>query len=238
MPPRLASALLDSPVLAPMLHAYREVRRRLRDRRPVADPFIEIYANRLWKSDESVSGAGSTLAETTHIRGYLPGLLRRLGARSLLDLPCGDFHWMRTLDLPVERYVGADIVPDLIAGLQATYGSPGREFLVLDATADPLPRVDAILNRHCLIHLSNRRALAALLNFRRSGARWLLTTSCEGLERNVDIETGSFRPIDLGLAPFNLPSPVEALPDSGDGKGWLKVYDLHAWTPVQAGGNS
>jgi hypothetical protein len=169
------------------------------------------------------------MAETEAIRGYLPALLKRLEVRSLLDIPCGDYHWMRTLDLDLDRYIGADIVPELVAGLQQRYASEHHEFRVLDATADELPRADCILSRHCLIHLSNRRALAALHNFQRSGARWLLTTSSVNVDRNVDIETGSFRPVNLQRPPFNMPSPVESLPDTADESARLNVYDLHAW---------
>lgn len=225
---RLRSAVNGLPFLHPLLEGYRTLRRGYRDRRPAVAPFADIYRGNLWGASESASGLGSTMVETEAIRGYLPDLLRRLGVRTLLDIPCGDFHWMRTVDLELDRYIGADIVPELVASLQERYGSDRREFRVLDATSDPLPMADAILSRHCLIHLSNRRATAALDNFRRSGARWLLTTSFTDCERNVDIETGSFRPINLQLAPFNLPRPVESLPDTARETARLDVYDLEA----------
>jgi hypothetical protein len=34
--------------------------------------------------------------------------------KSLLDIPCGDFHWMRRVNLQGLSYVGADIVRELI----------------------------------------------------------------------------------------------------------------------------
>ena len=226
---RLRTVVNDLPFLHPVLEGYRAIRRRYRDLRPTAAPFTDIYRSNLWGASESASGHGSTMSETEAIRGYLPDLLRRLQVRTLLDIPCGDFHWIRTIDLDVDEYIGADIVPELVASLQERYGTERRQFRVLDATSDPLPKVDAILNRHCLIHLSNRRAAAALDNFRRSGARWLLTTSYTDCDRNVDIETGSFRPVNLRLAPFNLPAPVESLPDTAWETARLDVYDLHAW---------
>lgn len=226
---RLRTFVTDTPLLASLLSGYRWLRRGLRDRRPTAAPFAEIYRGNKWGESESFSGSGSSMAETEAIRGYLPALLARLRVRTLLDIPCGDFHWMRTLDLDLDRYIGADIVPELVAGLQQRYASDRRSFRVLDATTDELPVVDCIMSRHCLIHLSNRRALAALQNFKRSGARWLLTTSYVDVERNEDIETGSFRPLNLQLAPFHVPSPVESLPDTSRETARLDVYDLHAW---------
>ena len=45
----------------------------------------------------------------------------------------------------------------------------------------------------------------------------------------IDIETGSFRRINLERAPFGLPAPVESLPDTSAPTARLEVYDLHAW---------
>ena len=58
------------------------------------DRFKHIYETNHWDEAESVSGPGSTLEETEPIRRELPALLAELGASSLLDLPCGDFHFM------------------------------------------------------------------------------------------------------------------------------------------------
>ena len=57
--------------------------------------FAEFYRDNKWGDAESVSGAGSNLAQTEEVRRVLPGLLAELGCRSMLDVPCGDFYWMR-----------------------------------------------------------------------------------------------------------------------------------------------
>ena len=51
------------------------------------------------------SGPGSSLVQTATIRRDIPALLASLGIRSFLDAPCGDFNWMRHVDLGVERYI-------------------------------------------------------------------------------------------------------------------------------------
>lgn len=169
--------------------------------------FAEIYHGNLWGEAESVSGPGSSLAETAAIRRELPGLLAALGVRSLLDAPCGDCRWIFEMPLDLDLYIGADVVPALIESNAARFGGPGRELRRLDITRDPLPRTDAILCRDCLIHFSYRFIEKALDNFRRSGARWLLTTTYSGLPANRDILSGQWRPIDLELPPFSLPRP-------------------------------
>ena len=219
-------ALAKAMAPTPLLKLYRQARVRLNDREPPAEAFSRIYRANLWGSDESRSGLGSTLEATAEIRTYLPELLRKLEVRSLLDAPCGDFAWMRHVDLGVEQYIGGDVVPELVAQLQREYEAPGRRFVQLDITEDQLPATDAILCRQCLIHLSNRRARKALENFGRSGARWLLTTSYRNVRENVDIETGSFRRIDLRLSPFGLGIPDQSMLDGDDEACRLDLYDL------------
>ena len=61
--------------------------------------FQRIYETNLWSDPETRSGVGSTLDSTRVVRAELPKALRRLDARVLLDIPCGDFTWMEHVDL-------------------------------------------------------------------------------------------------------------------------------------------
>ena len=70
--------------------------------------FSEYFKENAWGSDESVSGAGSTVQATKWLVRELSDLLRRYSVKSVLDLPCGDFNWMRYVDLSGIDYVGAD----------------------------------------------------------------------------------------------------------------------------------
>ena len=175
------------------------------------DRFKHIYETNHWDEAESVSGPGSTLEETEPIRRELPALLAELGASSLLDLPCGDFHWMQHTDLSGVRYIGGDLVGDIIERNRAEYARDGVEFQRLDLVNDSLPAVDVILCRDCIVHLSFADAQAALSNIARSGAGWLLATSFPSVTRNDDIVTGQWRPINLTLPPFNLPEPEQVI---------------------------
>jgi hypothetical protein len=44
-----------------------------------------------------------------------PALLRGLDGQSVIDLPCVEGHWMATVALPDIRYVGADLLPEIVA---------------------------------------------------------------------------------------------------------------------------
>lgn len=109
--------------------------------------FSDIYERNLWGDPESASGRGSTLRQTMVIRRELPGLLNNVGATSLLDAPCGDFNWMRYTELGSVTYIGADVVPGLIARNQQRYDREGREFVNLDITRSAIPRASVILCR-------------------------------------------------------------------------------------------
>ena len=73
--------------------------------------FERIYSTKLWSDPETRSGVGSTLDSTRVVRVELPKAVRELGARVLLDVPCGDFTWMAHVDLSGIEYIGGDIVP-------------------------------------------------------------------------------------------------------------------------------
>ena len=61
--------------------------------------FERIYSTNLWSDPETRSGVGSSLDSTRVLRAELPKAMRSLGARTLLDVPCGDFSWMQHVDL-------------------------------------------------------------------------------------------------------------------------------------------
>lgn len=186
-------------------------RRVLQPRAHMESTFTPFYTENLWGCDESVSGPGSSVSNTAKLRRELPKLLQKIGARTLLDAPCGDFNWMKETELGVEHYVGVDIIPDLVARNRKLYGNKQTEFLLLDLTRDKLPRSDVILCRDCLIHFSYRHVAAAIKNFKRSGSTYLLTNSYPAWFWNENIRTGDFRPINITMPPFNFPPPLKKI---------------------------
>ena len=164
-----------------------------------------FYKTNWWKTNETGSGPGSSLANTEKIRKQIPLWLRSLQVNHILDAPCGDFNWMSRVDLGQIRYTGADIIPKLIRRNKKKY--PGVEFIVADITVDPLPPADLVLCRDCFIHLPNYMILASIANFKRAGIRYLLTNTYHFIQENNDILPGDFRMINLELPPFSLPAP-------------------------------
>jgi Methyltransferase domain len=192
---------------------WRLVRRPRLRRMSLEAVFSEYFQQHVWgKGGESISGGGSTTAATAAIRAALPGVLTEYGIKTLLDLPCGDGNWMNQVELDLDSYIGADIVPALIDLNISKWGKiPNRRFLQLDMTSDLMPRVDLVLCRDCLVHLSDVNAARALNNIKRSGSRYLLATTFPDHPHNLDIVDGEWRPINLQQAPFNLPPPLKLI---------------------------
>jgi SAM-dependent methyltransferase len=208
------------------------VKRRLAylESESAADRFEQIYEQDVWtrgNPDNPGSGAGSTLSVTSSVRRELPALLDRLDANVVLDLGCGDYTWMQGVEIR-QRYVGADIVPSVIAHNQERYGSPTHSFVVADAVQDPLPDADVVLCREVLFHLSFDDIRSLLANVLASERRYLIATTDRITMFNADIRTGDYRPLDLERRPFRLGRPVTQI-DDGEliGGRRLAVWDAH-----------
>ncbi len=176
-----------------------------------------------------MSGPGSNINNTRVVSSILPGVIKRYDIATLLDLPCGDFAWMRDVDLGSVEYIGADIVADLVAANSRRYATPRRRFVQMNLVNDDLPDVDLIMVRDCLIHLPNDMVQAALVNIARSNIRYALVTNHPGASSNLDIELGKFRPVDLCRPPFNLPEPIEFFDEAqehGKGLGLWRIDQL------------
>ncbi len=168
----------------------------------VKEKFTEIYENNLWCSPESVSGGGSEMQNTKVIRKELPVLIQKFNIESILDIPCGDYNWIKNVDLGNVSYIGADIVEPLVKRNKELYNN--IDFRLLDLTKDILPKVDLIFVRDCLGHLSNDNVLLAIKNCKESGSKYLLATSFTKWDFNPDIEDGGWKCINLMISPFNL----------------------------------
>lgn len=178
--------------------------------------FDYIYRHGIWRHGTdvgSLSGRGSDLDVTEPLRRELAATVTRLGARSVLDVGCGDFGWMRHVDLGDIHYLGVDIVPSVIEQNQQRYGSDLREFRTLDAVIDQVPDADIVLCREVLFHLSFADGKRLLANLHRSKARYLLLTSDVSTGFNSDITTGDFRVLNLRKRPYRLPEPESWMAD-------------------------
>lgn len=129
------------------------------------ETFSRIYRDKLWGEDLSspwFSGSGSIGGAREAYQEFVRCFIKQRGITSVVDLGCGDFRIGAPIARLVNRYVGVDIVPDLIDYLQARFGSSTTEFRCLDIVNDDLPEGELCLVRQVLQHLSNGEIKAVL----------------------------------------------------------------------------
>jgi hypothetical protein len=170
--------------------------------------FKQIHKTNYWANSESLSGEGSTLEATRKVREAIVDFIQKHAVGSMLDIPCGDFNWMKQVELNIP-YTGGDIVDDLILLNQKEHVTDQRSFQVIDLTKGPLPRRELVFSRDCLNHLSFQDIEKAIKNICSSGAHYLAVTQFPAQTINRDQGSGfTYRELNYHLAPFNWPEPL------------------------------
>ena len=173
--------------------------------------FENIISLNRWNGGESCSGPGSTLLYTLNLRSQLESFVESFEIKSFFDAPCGDFHWMKEVSFPEDlMYIGGDVASSLIAANIDKYSSASRKFQDFDIVNDGFPDADVWFCRDCLFHLPDSNIFQALRNFCDSRTKLVMMTNHLNTTgfKNVDIEAGEFRLIDLYSEPFRLPREV------------------------------
>ena len=178
--------------------------------------FQDVYTNQVWThGDSSVpkSGSGSTLAKTQATRNALKEVILRYNVTSIVDAPCGDLTWMRSLFPFVKehgvKYTGVDIVSSEIDRLRKEL--PGHQFQRLDMVHTVLPKVDLIFSRQALQHMNAEDNVRVINRWQESGARFVLQTTYRTASNSnyQQVAGGTNSLINFETDPYNFPSPIE-----------------------------
>lgn len=126
---------------------------------PTRKAMEQIYTMKLWGDNHSdfYSGIGS------HHPGFVNPYIEVLSfylqsfksAPIVCDLGCGDFNIGKHLVQYADRYIGVDIVKELIDYNSRTFTDEHLEFRCLDIAVDDLPDAEVVILRQVLQHLSN-----------------------------------------------------------------------------------
>jgi len=193
--------------------------------------FAKVFRQNVWGSEETVSGHGSTMNATRYIRPYLQDFLSREQIRTFIDMPCGDLHWMKTMNLEGVKYTGADIVPDLVRNNKKKFEqqvSTGQyDFLTWDAVFTPMDRMyDLILMRDLIFHLPKWEVVHLLRHLNASKSKYMMISHNPYNHENHMIEGV---PWNLHEPPFSLPPPIETLSEDGPEKTHRLAKYLSLW---------
>ena len=189
--------------------------------------FERIFVTNYWGCGESHSGVGSSALFTERYRQALAELLSERNLKRIFDAPCGDMNWMSTfLAENTFEYAGGDISPSVVAAANRRF--PGADVRVFDICTDAFPPADVWHCRDCLFHLPFADIEQAFQNFLEAGIPYALLTTHRArlLHRNLDVNAGGFRYLDLERPPISLPAALCYLPDYHQGREFPRFVGL------------
>ena len=169
---------------------------RRRDRAAI---FSNIYRKKTWafgrsKSADFWSGDGSAEEFTREYARVIGQFAAEHKIGTIVDLGCGDFQvGQRILEVVNCRYVGVDVVPELIARNERLFASERVSFVCMDIANDALPEGDLCLIRQVLQHLDNRTIERVLDHASRYP--YCIVTESQMMDPqvvNVDIKPGAW----------------------------------------------
>jgi SAM-dependent methyltransferase len=196
--------------------------------------FSYIYKSKYWKGagEGSLSGAGSNENTTQKIKYELQGFFKKKKIQSILDIPCGDWKWMSTMDFQQVNYIGCDVVKEMIEKNSRLYARDNIKFMVKSLIDDDLPNADLIIVRDLLVHLDTSDILKCLENIKRNNFEYIAITNYPTLksQHKDKILGDKWRPINLSMEPFSLIDPEYNLDDTSMIQDHDKGKYLSVWS--------
>ena len=173
-------------------------------RADVPSVFGKIYRDNEWTNG---SGPGSFRSFNRELLDYLTTFLSRPDISSIGDIGCGDFQLFKQFDFGKCQYTGFDVVSKVIEKNRNQVGNKNAQFAVMPERLDSLPHRDLYLIKDVLIHLPNEDSAEILRNVLHKCKYAVVVNNVadDGDNYNGDIVAGSFRPVDVSKAPFDLP---------------------------------
>lgn len=178
--------------------------------------FSRIYETWGFGGDESRSGPGSTLYETRHLRQKILDSVKNKNIKSVVDIPCGDFNWMKEIVNEFDFYIGGDIVEKCIETNRNLYGTNKVNFINIDIMNDQIPKADLLIVRDLIGHYPLEDGKKIIDNILKSECKFLLSTTWYNIHdreyhlkhENREVSHGRFYPVNLMSEPFNLSEPI------------------------------
>lgn len=191
---------------------------------------------------ETRSGPGSTLEATENVRKFILDVVDRYDIKTVVDLPCGDFNWMKEIAGKFDSYTGLDISKSCIIDNKKKY--PEYTFKVFDAVTGRIPDCDLLIVRDMLGHMPLEYSKMAFENIKATNWKYMIGTNWLYINENGVIdpvqqfkhtndnidEFGQCFLVNLMMEPLNLGAPIEFIYDMEDIK---KTQCLWSRVPKQ-----
>ena len=157
---------------------------------------------------ETYSGPGSLLSNTDNLIENLPVFIKNYNIKSIIDIPCGDFNYMRKIinqDKNI-NYLGIDIAENAIKKCKK-YETRNIKFKVDDITLSDITLNDAdlIICKDLTLHLCFSDIKKVLKNIERSNCKYFACSRYENgnIVNKEQISGLGARGIEITKEPFN-----------------------------------
>jgi ubiquinone/menaquinone biosynthesis C-methylase UbiE len=150
--------------------------------------FTSTYIGKMWDEGGSVSGAGSSLQYTEHIRTIVLDVINKNNIQTIWDCSCGDWNWMKEIKDKLPNYIGNDIVTELVELNTKKYGSDNIKFQCGDMLEELKKledgSIDLVICRHTLEHLATEYSVNVVREIHRV-AKWAIITSIDAVNTQL-----------------------------------------------------
>jgi hypothetical protein len=191
-----------------------------------------------WKNDtnqESASGTGSTIKIAKHTIELINYTINNYNIKNIADFGCGDWNWMRKVNLEKVNYIGYDASEDLIKENNIKYSKKNIKFEQKDITKIFPCNVDLVIARDVLFHIENNLVSKILNNLKKANVKYLITTTFPKTETNKKLNLYSkakdlgwgFREINIEKEPFNIKNKIKCKKDIEKRNRYICLYKLN-----------
>ena len=195
--------------------------------------FYLIFKSFHWRdynkveNNQSVSGLGSDIKVTEKLVLELGSFIKNNQIKSLLDIACGDFIWMKNIlnDNKNLKYRGLEIVKEIVEKNNKKYSNSRIKFDCVDVINSKFPdNYDLILVRDFFIHIKNEDIKKIIEKIKSSNCKYFAINNFPDISQNVEVKGyGHHRLVNVEIEPFNLKN-VHKVIDDYDRK--LNIYKI------------
>lgn len=158
---------------------------------------------------ETPCGEGSFLEANKPIINMLPEWFITYNIRSVVDIGCGDFHWMRNVNFTGIEYDGFDVVKKFIDTLVVTHGRQNIRFHHADVFKHELPKADLYICKDVINHYTESDGVELVARIREA-SKYFAAITFPGNSGPI-VQKWEYRYIDFNISPFGFGAQLESV---------------------------
>ena len=181
----------------------------------IEETFNDIYSKRKWGTNFAnmgSSGPGSHMSQAREYFEFLQDFINHNEIKSIQDIGCGDFQFMRHLKLnDSTNYLGIDCVKSLVKFNNKEFGKSNIKFKYKEISKHTFEYSELYILKDTLQHLTNDIVYNFLDYITENKlAKYILITNCNHQKSDdEDVEKiGETRPLNGRMLPLKRYNPI------------------------------